>query len=148
MAVKVCTTCHEEKPTSEFYKDARSADGFYSRCKRCHRCSVAKYQHEDPLRRRVHQTMARLGLTKREAERCLTITACELCGNEDEALEVDQCQRTGAVRGTVCWRCNKAMSLCDDDPERLRAAAAYLEERGAAPLVRARDGIHPEKART
>lgn len=34
------------------------------------------------------------------------------------------------VRGILCTRCNMALGLLDDDPVRLRSAAAYLE--GAA----------------
>lgn len=136
--VKVCTTCREEKPISEFYKDARSADGFYSRCKRCHRCSVAKYQHEDPQRRRAQQLMVSFRLTKTEAERCVAITACDLCGGDDLELQIDQCQRTGNIRGVLCFRCNTALYSLGDDPERLRAGAIYLEERAAAPFIPAR----------
>lgn len=35
--MKTCTKCQQAKPVSEFYKNARYADGYLSWCKACHR---------------------------------------------------------------------------------------------------------------
>lgn len=51
---------------------------------------------------------------------------CAICyasGN----LVVDHCHESGAVRALLCPRCNVALGWMDDTPERLRAAADYLE---------------------
>ena len=42
---------------------------------------------------------------------------------------VDHCHRTGKVRGILCMGCNFSIGHFKDDPEILRRAAAYLEER-------------------
>lgn len=41
---KICASCSEVKPLTEFYKDLRRKDGYYTRCKSCHSKSVKKWQ--------------------------------------------------------------------------------------------------------
>lgn len=38
----------------------------------------------------------------------------------------DHCHQTGRVRGWLCRRCNSALGLFCDSPERVRAALEYL----------------------
>jgi 5-methylcytosine-specific restriction endonuclease McrA len=40
---KACTTCGERLPLSSFYKDTRSKDGLYGRCKKCHYKATRKW---------------------------------------------------------------------------------------------------------
>lgn len=55
---------------------------------------------------------------------------CAVCQHETpwRSLDVDHDHMSGRVRGLLCSNCNRAIGLCNDDPERLRAAAAYLEQ--------------------
>jgi hypothetical protein len=62
---------------------------------------------------------------------------CAICREEPEdgkRLHVDHNHETGAVRALLCRWCNYALGNAKDDPERLRAMAAYLErhEEGGA----------------
>lgn len=64
---------------------------------------------------------------------------CALCGGEPKGwgtsyrpLHVDHCHTTGKTRALLCGECNTAIGRFGDDPQRLRAAADYLE-RHAAP---------------
>ncbi|MGA7486292.1 MAG: endonuclease VII domain-containing protein, partial [Xanthobacteraceae bacterium] len=52
---------------------------------------------------------------------------CGICkGPSRRRLCVDHCGVTQEVRGLLCDNCNTAIGLLGHDPERLRAAAAYL----------------------
>lgn len=58
---------------------------------------------------------------------------CAICGrlSEDSRnghLDQDHCHETDRLRGLLCSQCNTALGLMADEPERLRAAALYLEK--------------------
>jgi hypothetical protein len=52
--------------------------------------------------------------------------ACAICKKSNEALCVDHCHGCNEVRGLLCAKCNSALGFCNDSPEHLLAAAAYL----------------------
>ena len=53
---------------------------------------------------------------------------CLICHQPSpKNLHVDHDHDSGKVRGLLCMRCNVGMGSFDDDPERLFAAALYLE---------------------
>ncbi len=66
----------------------------------------------------------------RASKRAMLVGACEICGAAED-LCWDHDHDTSRFRGTLCGRCNSAVGLMDDDAERLRAAAAYLERAGS-----------------
>lgn len=54
---------------------------------------------------------------------------CKVCRTPllgGQQTHVDHCHATGVVRGILCSRCNTAIGLLDDSPERAVALAEYL----------------------
>jgi hypothetical protein len=59
---------------------------------------------------------------------------CEVCGEKDKwggRLCFDHCHSTGIFRGWLCRNCNSTIGIVDDNIERLRALADYLERHNA-----------------
>ena len=61
---------------------------------------------------------------------------CAICGGTDPGathgrkrryFSIDHCHLTGTVRGLLCNPCNLGLGAFRDQPDRLRAAAAYLD---------------------
>ena len=51
---------------------------------------------------------------------------CAICGKPDPD-NVDHDHETGRVRGILCWNCNIAIGQLEDDADRARAVAEYLD---------------------
>ena len=51
---------------------------------------------------------------------------CAICGAEN-ADNIDHHHTSGLVRGILCFRCNVAVGQLDEDPNRARLLAAYLD---------------------
>lgn len=85
------------------------------------------------------------GVTLEEFERMFNEQGgvCVICGRPERrtykgklrALCVEHNHETMAVRGLACADCNTAIALMSEDPDRLRAAADYLERHATASLA-------------
>lgn len=111
---KWCFQCRAWKPGFGFAVDRSRRGGRTSRCRPC--VSTAS-------------TASRYGMTVEglAAFRATHGDRCGICAAR-EALYVDHDHRTGAVRGLLCPKCNSAIGLLDESPERFAAALAYLEK--------------------
>jgi hypothetical protein len=96
-----------------------------------------RYCGDCSRRREAHRTVAKYGITLDEYERRAVEQGgvCAICQQSESAagnhggvrrLTVDHDHATGVVRGLLCSRCNVAIGMLDDDPERFVAAAEYL----------------------
>lgn len=87
--------------------------------------------HKAGSRRRW--AMLTYGVTEEEYDALVMVDACAVCGAPPEESEkgilfFDHDHRTGKMREPLCSGCNKGLGSFQDDPERLRAAADYIEK--------------------
>lgn len=98
--------------------------------KREYRLSVPPRPPE-PVEARRARVLRRHGLAPDAYDAMLSGQGggCAICGVEPEEgkfLHIDHDHETEAVRGLLCKRCNMAIGLLADDPDRVIAAAMYL----------------------
>jgi hypothetical protein len=98
----------------------------------CIACRVAA-TGPDPVQqdRNLKARLTQYGLSRRDHQALYEIQdgACAICRTAMEArgLFIDHDHASSLVRGLLCTRCNSALGLFRDDPERIRRAADYLE---------------------
>ena len=104
---------------------------------RCSRCAKREYDSrrvrppQDPEYMRAYVLRTKYGLTTEQyaAMEQAQGNVCAVCSERcstGRRLAVDHDHATGAVRGLLCHRCNRAIGLLGDDAALLRAAAEYL----------------------
>ena len=99
-------------------------------------CRKKKYA-EDPVYRKKAQLRNRLklyGLTEEQFGKLLADqkVLCALCqeplyGSKGRSPVIDHSHETGEVRGILHNNCNIGIGMFQDDADKLRLAAAYLE---------------------
>ena len=140
---KTCSICGADKPLDAYHIHPHGRLGRQSRCKSCQATlEQARYTSltEEERQRRVAAVKARkYGFASpEEMERFAADHGdlCDVCGEPDtthrkatwtQGLTFDHDHVTGARRGMLCSSCNLGLGNFGDDPERLRAAADYIE---------------------
>ena len=92
----------------------------------------------DQSKQRDANLRSMYGISSRDYEEMLEFQGgvCAICGGPETVrsrngevapLSVDHDHVTDKVCGLLCRKCNSALGLYDENPERLRVAAAYLE---------------------
>lgn len=127
---RVCTTCKQEKPSSEYYleRDKRATNGISQRsiCRPC--------TEERKYKRFIEKTY---NFTFDQYEKMLdqqrgkcAICDSRLSSSRTGRLFVDHCHTTGKVRGLLCSACNHGLGLFKDSPKLLNKAINYLSDNG------------------
>jgi len=127
-----CSACARRLSPEAFNRDKKNKDGFYSICREC---TSAKKKTAYPRSYPVLLTRHRERTYGIAAEAFTAMVAaqgnrCAICDKdmgEGRDRNVDHDHLTGLVRALLCNRCNGALGLAGDDPERLRAMADYIE---------------------
>ena len=93
-----------------------------------------KWRKMNPGKVTVGNLRCRYNLTTEEAE-CLLVKrhegVCAICGiTRSKLLVVDHNHATGKVRGVLCKQCNLGLGHFEDNPDRLRKAADYIDDAG------------------
>lgn len=107
---RVCHTCQEEKPASEFYNHKLRPGG-----KSCY-CIPCGKKHSDDLKY-LH------GIAPPKPRD----NACQCCGRTDRKLLLDHCHDTIAFRGWICGKCNTGLGSLGDRLEDVEKALRYLQ---------------------
>ncbi|MET9118004.1 endonuclease VII domain-containing protein [Streptomyces longwoodensis] len=114
---KLCRTCGEIKPHSEWHRNSTASDGLSTRCKAC-RAVQGRQGH---LKRQY-------GITESDRDALVASQGGVCCICLAAVPEhVDHCHETGRVRGVLCFSCNAALGQFKDRPDAIRRAAAYVE---------------------
>lgn len=152
---KICTGCGKSRPLEEFPADNRNkTDGKLAQCKPCRNAYYGRYRKLHRERRKawndVYRVENSLSLYVARVNRLLGTTltaedyeaklaeqggACAICRCPEtnkfrgkvRRLAFDHCHASGRIRDLICAACNRAIGLMRDSPDRLRAAADYLE---------------------
>ena len=59
------------------------------------------------------------------------LSKTKINGSGTAPYNIDHCHITGKVRGILCPKCNRALGLLKDDPEIIKNAIKWLEEKGS-----------------
>lgn len=148
--LKRCTKCQQDKPRDAFGPRAAGKDGLQAQCKDCINAGRRILRERDPqtarARERAYENRPeRQAITRaRHAARRVGISPetyrmiaeiqkgeCAVCFASHPKLFLDHDHETGNVRGLLCPKCNIALGQADDDPDRLRALAEYVESHKA-----------------
>lgn len=139
-----CTKCEIVKPFAAF--PLRSNGRPSSWCRDCTNGAIRKYsktevgaarkkaaQESWDARNPDYQVTYRYGLEpgQYDAMRTAQDDRCAICRTVDAGgrrWHVDHDHLSGKVRGLLCSACNLGIGKMQDDPDRLRAAAAYIEQ--------------------
>lgn len=102
---------------------------------KCGACLTKARRARDPeadkLQRKDYQLRATYGMTLTEFHAMYQAqgSACALCRKavpSERDRHVDHCHDTGAIRGILCFSCNKGLGLLGDDAAGLLRALAYV----------------------
>jgi len=130
-----CTKCKGLQPLSEYHKRSRVPCGHDSWCKTC----KALYRKDYFLRNKEKESArARekawkdvgISLSKREYDTKILALGgkCEICGTDQQTLQVDHNHTTSKIRGYLCGHCNRGLGHFKDSLSLLQKAALYLEK--------------------
>lgn len=146
--MKLCPTCHEQKPQHAFReRSKRGKRVLYGECRECERSKYRDYYYADPekSRERIRRgNLARRGVDRAWFESVLAAQGggCAICGSAVgsgrwDTLHVDHDHRCcpgdvgncpGCVRGLLCGNCNLALGKFGDSLGVLKSAVRYLSK--------------------
>src|SRR5882672_6376479 len=118
--IKTCRVCKTTKPIGEFVLNLNNK-WMPNDCLECEK------KRQRGLYQMQHSASARERNIRNGYDRDDKPIACDECGSPDQIC-LDHCHITGLPRGWLCSKCNTIIGFADDDPNRLRALAEYIEK--------------------
>lgn len=135
-----CKVCYRAYRAARRALDRKAQQKYYKKNRKKIIKKVVDWQRVNARRRydlaqpsrRKYKLKSLYGLALEDYLKLLEIqgNVCKICklSPQKESLCVDHDHKTGAVRGLLCQRCNKAIGSFEDSPTLLKRAAAYIEE--------------------
>ena len=117
MRHRFCRGCMTARPHKEWNVNRRQSGGLASYCKLCSKARD---------RRRYFQRVYGITLAELEQMKLDQGMMCPICLRR-AAEHVDHHHESGAVRGVLCFQCNAALGMFEDDVSALRRAGDYLK---------------------
>jgi len=121
-----CKSCDMSKKITAFGVDRHQARGRKYECKECvNKKRRGRYQNQN----RAQHLKNAYGISEDEYRAILSAQGgcCAICLNVDKGnLSVDHDHVTNEIRGLLCKKCNCAIGLLYDDPQRIDRAAKYI----------------------
>jgi hypothetical protein len=142
MDTKLCSTCKEVKPISDFgvnrgkprhqCKECKNKDSkeWYSKNKERKKELSSNYRHT----KKNQDLKKAYGITLDDYNNMLVEqnNQCKICMTSADRLKrslcVDHDHSTGKVRGLLCDTCNRSLGLLKDNIDILKKAVQYLQE--------------------
>ena len=121
----ICSHCGIFKIAELYHKNGNYADGTQKRQSWCAEC-----MNEIGYKSRVKN--GTVLLTKEQHNHLFNqqVGKCAICGIHQNELErplhIDHNHKTGDIRGLLCFKCNAALGLMNDNVEILQKAILYL----------------------
>ena len=123
-----CPDCRRWKPSEEFPRNRSATTGRGTYCKPCfnQRARTSREKHHGTIRQ--FWLDRRYGVFEVEIEAILEEQGhkCAICGTANPT-HVDHDHATGAIRGVLCFACNRALGFFQDDMETISRAIDYVE---------------------
>lgn len=142
-ASKTCNKCNKHKLAGEFFKDKGISDGLSTICKTCktettmawraaNREQYNANQRKQHAKNYTRNRLYRYDLTPDEYNGMLTAqdNKCAICNCPPQGtrpLVIDHNHDTGAVRGLLCYGCNRALHVLEN-AELLAKSQNYLKK--------------------
>ena len=141
-----CASCGERKPRAEFHRSG-TRSGVSTYCRSCF--NARRRDAATPQSRRRANLKTLYGISPERYAELLHAQGgvCAICGQAETkvhaktglvlnlAVDHDRSCCSGrrscgrCIRGLLCSKCNHAIGLLGDDPDRMAAAATYVIER-------------------
>lgn len=133
---KYCKWCDRWLFFNKFSLDRKTKDKLFHKCKECHN----KYKKEKmtPEKQRKY-ILSKKNITLKQYNYMLAEQngVCAICKQPEtqinpktkmiRPLSIDHNHDTGNVRSLLCSKCNVALGLMEEDPERIKSLLAYAE---------------------
>lgn len=135
---KVCRTCLQVKPASEFHKSRGTFDGLQTYCSDCQGAKQKasyKANRKRAIARSVRSSRkSRYGITQEtyDALKYAQGNKCAICRTPFDELtrspSVDHCHVSKKIRGLLCSPCNTGIGLLRESEQIFLQALQYLRE--------------------